>query len=85
MGRADVYKRQAFEMRSRYEAGEIGEVQYAEGEYIHDCAAIWPGITYGERDHWRNNIYPTYYCTHSVGPMMTITLSLIHISTTRSC
>ncbi len=67
------YMWHAFEMRRRYEAGEIGEVQYAEGEYIHDCAAIWPGITYGERDHWRNNIYPTYYCTHSVGPMMTIT------------
>ena len=31
------YMWHTFEMRRRYEAGEIGEVQYCEGEYIHDC------------------------------------------------
>ncbi|MCL2057805.1 MAG: Gfo/Idh/MocA family oxidoreductase [Oscillospiraceae bacterium] len=62
-----------FEMRRRYERGDIGEVQYAEGEYVHDCASIWPQITYGERFHWRNRIYSTYYCTHSLGPLLTIT------------
>ena len=67
------YMWHSFEMRRRYEAGEIGEVQYCEGEYIHDCCAIWPGITYGDPDHWRNNLYHTYYCTHSFGPLMTIT------------
>ena len=67
------YMWHAFEMRERYEKGEIGEVQYCEGDYIHDCTAIWPGITYGERDHWRNNAYHTFYCTHSFGPLMTIT------------
>ena len=67
------YMWHTFEMRERYERGEIGDVMYAEGEYIHDCAAIWPGITYGERDHWRNNMYPNFYCTHSIGPMLSIT------------
>lgn len=67
------YMWHAFEMRERYERGEIGDVMYAEGEYIHDCSAIWPSITYGERDHWRNNMFPTFYCTHSIGPMLTIT------------
>ena len=67
------YMRHAFEMRHRYEAGEIGEVTYCEGEYVHDCSSIWPRITYGERDHWRNRSYSTFYCTHSIGPMMTIT------------
>ncbi|MCL2158611.1 MAG: Gfo/Idh/MocA family oxidoreductase, partial [Oscillospiraceae bacterium] len=62
-----------FEMRRRYEKGDIGEVQYAEGEYIHDCSSIWPQITYGERDHWRNRSYSTFYCTHSLGPILTIT------------
>lgn len=66
------YMDQTFEMRRRYENGEIGEIQYAEGEYIHDCAAIWPQITYGEKNHWRNRAYSTFYCTHSIGPMMTI-------------
>ena len=67
------YMRHAFEMQLRYEKGEIGEVQYIEGEYIHDCTAIWPQITYGDPDHWRNRMYATFYCTHSIGPMLTIT------------
>ncbi len=67
------YMKEPFEMRLRYEKGDIGEVQYCEGEYIHDCSSIWPAITYGERDHWRNRMHPSYYCTHSFGPLMTIT------------
>ncbi len=67
------YMWHTFEMRRRYEEGHIGEVQYAEGEYIHDCGAIWPRITYGDKNHWRNRMYPTFYCTHSFGPIMTIT------------
>jgi Predicted dehydrogenases and related proteins len=67
------YMRHAFEMWQRYEKGEIGEVMYAEGEYIHDCSSIWPRITYGERTHWRNLLHANYYCTHSLGPILTIT------------
>ena len=67
------YMKAPFEMFRRYRAGEIGEVQYGEGEYIHDCSSIWPDITYGERDHWRNRMFATFYCTHSVGPLIYIT------------
>ena len=67
------YMDHTFEMWRRYENGDVGEVMYGEGEYIHDCSAIWPGITYGERDHWRNRMFSTFYCTHSIGPMLTIT------------
>ena len=67
------YMQHTFEMWKRYQRGEIGEVTYGEGEYIHDCSSIWQGITYGERDHWRNNMHATFYCTHSIGPLMTIT------------
>ena len=67
------YMNHAFEMWRRVELGEIGEVNYAEGEYVHDCSSIWPRITYGERGHWRNRHYSTFYCTHSIGPMLTIT------------
>ena len=66
------YMNQTFEMWRRYENGEIGEVNYAEGEYVHDCSSIWPRITYGERGHWRNILYSTFYCTHSIGPILTI-------------
>jgi len=67
------YMRHTFEMWRRYKTGEIGEAVYGEGEYIHDCTAIWPSITYGERDHWRNRMHANYYCTHSLGPLIAIT------------
>ena len=51
------------EMRRLYREGKIGEFEYGEGEYIHNCVPIWPDITYGERDHWRNYMFSTFYCT----------------------
>ena len=67
------YMPATYEMRRLYKAGKIGEFEYGEGEYIHNCESIWPSITYGEEDHWRNNIYSTFYCTHSLGPLIHIT------------
>ncbi len=62
-----------YEMRKLYKQGKIGEFEYGEGEYIHNCESIWPSITYGERDHWRNDMYATFYCTHSLGPIIHMT------------
>ena len=61
------------EMKRLYEEGKIGEFEYGEGEYIHNCESIWPEITYGERDHWRNNMFSSFYCTHSLGPIIHMT------------
>ena len=61
------------EMRKLYEDGKLGEFEYAEGEYIHNCYPIWHSITYGDESHWRNNMYSTFYCTHSIGPIVHIT------------
>lgn len=61
------------EMKRLYRKGEIGEFEYGEGEYIHNCESIWPSITYGEEDHWRNTMYATFYCTHSLGPIIHMT------------
>jgi len=61
------------EMRRLYREGKIGEFEYGEGEYVHNCESIWPEITYGEKDHWRNGMYSTFYCTHSMGPIIHIT------------
>lgn len=63
----------AFEMWQKYKEGKIGDVQYAECEYLHDCTDIWPNVTYGDPNHWRNRMYPTFYCTHSLGPIITST------------
>lgn len=61
------------EMRRLYLAGRIGEFVYGEGEYLHPMDArsrnrISPG-----RDHWRNWLPATYYCTHALAPLMYIT------------
>ncbi len=62
-----------YEMRRLYKEGKIGEFEYGEGEYVHNCEPIWPDITYGEKDHWRNHMYANFYCTHSIGPLIHIT------------
>ncbi len=62
-----------YEMKKLYEEGKIGELEYAECEYFHNCESIWPAIAYGDPTHWRNNMYSTFYCTHSFGPIRHIT------------
>lgn len=61
------------EMRRLYQKGAIGEFCYGEGEYVHpDPAEVRLGRSCGF-DHWRNWIPATYYCTHSIAPVMYIT------------
>lgn len=72
---AENYPYTAFnmELRRLYQAGEIGEVTYAEGEYNHPMPQRdWLSISPGRR-HWRNCIPSTYYCTHALAPLMYIT------------
>lgn len=33
------------EMKLKYEAGELGEFEYGEGEYLHNCESIWDKLT----------------------------------------
>ena len=61
------------EMRKLYREGKIGTFEYGEGEYMHNCEPGWHNLTRADPTHWRNTMYATYYCTHSLGP-------LIHIS-----
>lgn len=67
------YMAAPYEMRRLYREGKLGEFQYGEGEYIHNCESVWPSLAYGDKNHWRNNMYATYYCTHSLGPIIHIT------------
>jgi predicted dehydrogenase len=61
------------EMRRLFRAGGIGDFLYGEGEYVHPMSAdYFNGITDHE-DHWRNWLPATYYCTHSLAPVMCIT------------
>jgi predicted dehydrogenase len=62
------------EMRRLYEAGELGELVYAEGEYVHFARDVLHQLV--DLDiphHWRLWLPPTYYVTHSLGPILRIT------------
>lgn len=48
--------------------GRIGEVTYAEAEYVHNCRSIMRDAD-GNRT-WRASMPPIYYCTHSLGPLL---------------
>ncbi len=67
------FMRSTAEMNKLYNAGALGELEYAECEYVHNCETVWPIITYGDKDHWRNNMHACFYCTHSLGPIIHIT------------
>ena len=72
---AENYPYMAFnqEMKRLYQQGLIGEFKCGEGEYVHpDPPEVKLGRSCG-RNHWRNWIPATYYCTHSIAPVMYIT------------
>jgi predicted dehydrogenase len=62
------------EMRRLYEAGELGEVRYAEGEYVHFARDVMHQLVDLDLpSHWRLWIPATFYVTHSIGPILRIT------------
>lgn len=72
---ADNYPYMAYnqEMRRLYQSGTVGDFRYGEGEYVHPISAhLFNSIAAGD-DHWRNWLPVTYYCSHSLAPVMYIT------------
>ena len=51
--------------------GSFGDVYFGEGEYVHDCRALWYGAN--AELTWRAEGWPGVYCTHSLGPLLYIT------------
>lgn len=50
------------------DAGDLGDVFYAEAEYVHDCG---PLLTNADGSpSWRASMPPIQYCTHSLGPLL---------------
>ena len=58
------------EIKRIFESGEMGELMHAEGNFINDCSFKWHLLTRGDKNHWRNFVPSTFYCTHSVGPLL---------------
>ncbi|MHB1152590.1 MAG: Gfo/Idh/MocA family protein [Eubacteriales bacterium] len=64
------------DMERMYREGTLGKVLYAEGEYNHggsetDLRHLTPEVY-----HWRGWMPRTYYCTHSLGPLMYMTKAM---------
>ncbi|MFH0795644.1 MAG: Gfo/Idh/MocA family oxidoreductase [Candidatus Omnitrophota bacterium] len=58
------------EMKKLKEKGKLGDIFYGEGEYMHDCRALFTnpdGYT-----TWRATFPPSSYLTHTSGPIMYI-------------
>lgn len=64
------------EMARLFKSGAMGKFLYGEAEYVHPIDAKGrAGLTSGP-EHWRAWLPVTYYCTHSMGPIMYITDSM---------
>ncbi len=63
----------AMEMKALYEGGTLGEVIYADGEYVHPMSAENYRYYTPDINHWRAVMPSTYYLTHSLAPLMHMT------------
>jgi len=70
-------------VKARVDAGDLGEIVYAEGDYTHDCRDIMLAtpdgfIPYARRDEhphavktWRaTHLPPILYCSHTLAPLL---------------
>ena len=51
------------------EAGKIGSIYYAEGEYIHEIINLLVDAKTGKY-FWRHSRPPVWYCAHTLGPIL---------------
>ncbi len=69
MAENDCYYHFIREWKKWVEQGRLGEIFYAEAEYIHDIQdLLWDEKT--GKTFWRVERPPIYYCSHSLGPLL---------------
>ena len=66
MNETTAFRESCYSMRKLYEAGELGDIVYSEGEYFH-CSGLKVGLGVGSYKGWRDCLPPLYYATHSTG------------------
>lgn len=64
------------EIKRVFQSGKLGRAVFGEGEYVHPMEADERMMYADTPDHWRNHLPPTYYNTHSLGPLMYYTESM---------
>lgn len=68
------FSKQRQELARVYKNGTLGEVGFAEGEYVHPGKKRLEGAgRNGEEYHWRKFNPRTYYSTHAMAPLMLAT------------
>ena len=62
------------ELRKLYRTGKFGKMMFAEGEYVHpmdpENSSFYNSPTIQGKYHWRRYLPVTYYCSHSLAPIM---------------
>ncbi len=67
------YQKFTYLLRDFYKKGLLGKPYCMEAEYIHWTPAGDPGhIHLNENGDWRKLLTPVRYCTHSLGPLLTV-------------
>ena len=59
MNETTAFRQSCYEMRRLYEAGAMGEIVYAEGEYFH-CSNLESGLGVGSYKGWRDGVPPMH-------------------------
>ena len=59
------------EWKKLIEQGKLGQIFYAEGEYIHEIENLLIDPVTGER-YWRYRRASIWYCGHTLGPLLTL-------------
>ncbi len=67
------FNRAAMEIARVYKSGLLGEVVFAEGEYVHPMSIEESKRYTRGPEHWRAHLPKTYYMTHSMAPLMVAT------------
>jgi predicted dehydrogenase len=67
-----IYWHFVSEWKQLVQARKLGEIFYAEAEYLHPIPSLIYDRATGEK-HWRYTRAPLHYCTHSLGPILDIT------------
>ena len=70
------YFKENLEMMRVYKGGTLGELVYAEGEYVHPMSPEEHNRLAPGKHHWRNWTPRTYYSTHALAPLMRMTDSM---------
>lgn len=74
LGENYAYSKSSFELKTLCEEGTLGQIVFAEGEYVHPMSPEGT-LNYTDpkihgKNHWRRYLPITYYCTHALSPLV---------------